>query len=154
MKKYILLFAAALMAVFLSACGIERPDTVSYVLEAEPSRLDPAMTTALAESNTELQIFEGLTRLVDDVPQPALAKSWDVSADGKTYIFHLATVLNGATVRPLRPAISNILGSASSIPTLLRKMPICSFASIRPKITLRKRPLRMKSASRPSMIKL
>ena len=45
MKKYILLFAAALMAVFLSACGIERPDTVSYVLEAEPSRLDPAMTT-------------------------------------------------------------------------------------------------------------
>jgi len=89
MKKYILLIAAVLMAAFLSACGVEQPDTVSYVLEAEPSRLDPAMTTALAESNTELQIFEGLTRLVDDVPQPALAKSWDISADGKTYIFHL-----------------------------------------------------------------
>lgn len=70
MKKYILLFVAVLMAAFLSACGVEQPDTVSYVLEAEPSRLDPAMTTALAESNTELQIFEGLTRLVDDVPQP------------------------------------------------------------------------------------
>ena len=89
MKKYILLFMAILMTVFLSACGVERPDTVSYVLEAEPSRLDPAMTTALAESNTELQIFEGLTRLVDDVPQPALAKSWDISDDGRTYIFHL-----------------------------------------------------------------
>lgn len=34
------------------------------------------MTTALVESNVELQIFEGLTRLDDDdVPQPALAES-------------------------------------------------------------------------------
>ena len=34
MKKYILLFVAVLMAAFLSACGVEKPDTVSYVLEA------------------------------------------------------------------------------------------------------------------------
>lgn len=90
MKKICLLLTCLLAAVLFSGCGIQHPDTVSYVLEAEPSRLDPAMTTALVESNTELQIFEGLTRLDDDdVPQPALAESWDISPDGKTYTFHL-----------------------------------------------------------------
>ena len=90
MKKLLLLLSCLLTAVRFSGCGIQHPDTVSYVLEAEPSRLDPAMTTALVESNVELQIFEGLTRLDDDdVPQPALAESWDISPDGKTYTFHL-----------------------------------------------------------------
>lgn len=90
MKKLLLLLSCLLTAVLFSGCGIQHPDTVSYVLEAEPSRLDPAMTTALVESNVELQIFEGLTRLDDDdVPQPALAESWDISPDGKTYTFHL-----------------------------------------------------------------
>lgn len=90
MKKLLLLLSCLMTAVLFSGCGIQHPDTVSYVLEAEPSRLDPAMTTALVESNVELQIFEGLTRLDDDdVPQPALAESWDISPDGKTYTFHL-----------------------------------------------------------------
>lgn len=79
-----------LMLVCGGCSGVQKPDTVSYVLEAEPSRLDPAMTTNLAENNTELQLFEGLTRLdKEDVPQPALAESWDVSPDGKVYTFHL-----------------------------------------------------------------
>ncbi|MCI0783277.1 MAG: peptide ABC transporter substrate-binding protein [Chloroflexi bacterium] len=35
-------------------------------------------------------VFSGLTRLsVDGTPEPALAESWDVSSDGKTYTFHL-----------------------------------------------------------------
>ncbi len=77
--------------LLLSGCGtVSRPDMVSYVLEAEPSRLDPAMTTALPENNTELQLFEGLTRLDEqNEPQPALASSWDISPDGKVYTFHL-----------------------------------------------------------------
>lgn len=91
MKKFITLLAMLLIGLALTGCTtVEKPDTVSYVLEAEPSRLDPAMTTALPENNTELQLFEGLTRLDDNnVPQPALAKSWDISPDGKTYTFHL-----------------------------------------------------------------
>lgn len=93
MKVYKFLVACfiLLLAVAISGCStVKEPDTVSYVLEAEPSRLDPAMTTALAENNTELQLFEGMTRLDEhDVPQPALAASWDISPDGKTYTFHL-----------------------------------------------------------------
>lgn len=91
MIRMLIIGVCCCLALFCGGCsGVQRPDTVSYVLEAEPSRLDPAMTTNLAENNTELQLFEGLTRLdKNDVPQPALAKSWDISPDGKTYTFHL-----------------------------------------------------------------
>ncbi len=65
-------------------------DTVRFALESEPSSLDPAKTTALAESNVELILFEGLTRLDEnEQPQPAAAKSWEISPDGTEYIFHL-----------------------------------------------------------------
>ena len=37
-------------------------------------------------------VFSGLTRLGGDgTPEPALAESWDVSSDGRTYTFHLRT---------------------------------------------------------------
>ena len=76
-RTWILGICCLLMIVCSGCSSVQQPDTVSYVLEAEPSRLDPAMTTNLAENNTELQLFEGLTRLdKDDVPQPALAASW------------------------------------------------------------------------------
>ena len=89
-RTWILGICCLLMIVCSGCSSVQQPDTVSYVLEAEPSRLDPAMTTNLAENNTELQLFEGLTRLdKDDVPQPALAASWDISPDGKVYTFHL-----------------------------------------------------------------
>lgn len=94
MKKWKYILAVLGMTVaagILGGCSmVQHPDTISYVLEAEPSRLDPAMTTTLPENNTELQLFEGLTRLDDNnIPQPALASSWDISPDGKTYTFHL-----------------------------------------------------------------
>lgn len=61
-----------------------------YALEAEPATLDPAKSTAIPESLVELQIFEGLTRLDDkDQPAPGAAESWEISADGLTYLFHL-----------------------------------------------------------------
>lgn len=91
MRKWFLVLALLVVCVIVSGCTtVEKPDTVSYVLEAEPASLDPAMTTALPENNTELQLFEGLTRLDDqNIPQPALAERWDISPDGKVYTFHL-----------------------------------------------------------------
>lgn len=75
----------------LAGCGGDaKLDTVKYVLETEPSTLDPALSTGLPESQVELQIFEGLVRLDSkDLPQPGVAKSWDISEDGLTYTFHL-----------------------------------------------------------------
>src|SRR5450756_1156848 len=63
---------------------------VTYNLGAEPPGIDPGVTIGVPESTVEMQVFDGLTRLDSkDVPQPAMAKSWTISKDGKTYIFTL-----------------------------------------------------------------
>jgi oligopeptide transport system substrate-binding protein len=90
-KRGFLALAFVLIACLMSGCsGTEKNDVVSYVVEAEPASLDPAMTTALTESNLELALYEGLTRLDEhNEPKPALASSWDISSDGRVYTFHL-----------------------------------------------------------------
>ena len=63
---------------------------VTYNLGAEPPGIDPGVTIGVPESTVEMQVFDGLTRLDSkNVPQPAMAKSWTISKDGKTYIFTL-----------------------------------------------------------------
>lgn len=61
-----------------------------FTLASEPPSLDPALMTDAQSSIVGSGLFDGLTRLNSDgEPQPAVAKDWDVSADGKTYTFHL-----------------------------------------------------------------
>ncbi|RIE16408.1 peptide ABC transporter substrate-binding protein [Candidatus Cryosericum septentrionale] len=63
---------------------------VTYNLGAEPPGIDPGITIGVPEATIEMQVFDGLTRLDNkNVPQPAIAKSWTISKDGKTYIFTL-----------------------------------------------------------------
>src|SRR5450756_2678210 len=74
---------------------------VTYNLGTEPATLDPGITATLADVNIDLQVFDGLTRLDSkSVPQPAIAKSWTISKDGKTYLFTLrdASWTNGTPV--------------------------------------------------------
>lgn len=73
---------------------------VSIAAEAEPATLDLTTTPAAAIPRILLyNVYEGLVKLDGngDV-KPLLAKDWDVSADRKTYTFHLrdnATFSNG-----------------------------------------------------------
>ena len=65
--RRIVVLCMCLIALVLVGCSEERvwqENAVVYALEAEPSDLDPAMTTSLPESIAELQIFEGLTILI------------------------------------------------------------------------------------------
>ena len=74
---------------------------VTYNLGTEPATLDPGITATLADVNIDLQVFDGLTRIDSkNVPQPAIAKSWTISKDGKTYLFTLrdASWTNGTPV--------------------------------------------------------
>jgi oligopeptide transport system substrate-binding protein len=74
---------------------------VTYNLGTEPSSIDPAVISGIPEGNIVLQVFEGLTRIDNkNVAQPAMAKSWTISKDGKTYLFTLRDALwtNGAPV--------------------------------------------------------
>ena len=58
---------------------------------AEPGDLDPHLATAFTEFNIILALGEGLTAIdeTSGLPVPATAASWDVSADGLRYTFHL-----------------------------------------------------------------
>ena len=60
-------------------------------LQLEPPHLDPTGAAAGAiDQVLYSNVFEGLTRFASDGSIVAgLAKSWDVSSDGKTYTFHL-----------------------------------------------------------------
>ncbi|WP_165849077.1 peptide ABC transporter substrate-binding protein [Candidatus Cryosericum odellii] len=52
--------------------------------------MDPAVGVTLQTLNSVEQVFDGLTRNdKQNVPQPAIAKSWTISKDLKTYIFTL-----------------------------------------------------------------
>jgi oligopeptide transport system substrate-binding protein len=76
------------LAVVPSAKAVAQE--VTYNLSTEPAAIDPAITTGIPEANIELQVFDGLTRIdKNNMPQPAIAKSWTISMDRKTYLFTL-----------------------------------------------------------------
>ncbi|HLZ65990.1 MAG TPA: peptide ABC transporter substrate-binding protein [Aliidongia sp.] len=57
---------------------------------AEPESLDPQKITGLSEANVVRDLFEPLITLdADRHPVPGAAQSWDVTADQKTWTFHL-----------------------------------------------------------------
>ena len=63
---------------------------VTYNLATEPATIDPALSQGIPEANILLQVFDGLTRIDNkNMPQPAIAKSWTISKDRKTYLFTL-----------------------------------------------------------------
>jgi len=60
------------------------------VLQGEPDNIDPNRSSFATEAAVIRQVFQPLLRFDGNLtPQPAAAASYDVSADGKTYTFHL-----------------------------------------------------------------
>lgn len=93
-KTFAVMLVMAMLVTLGVGCGKSgskgNEQTLRYALEAEPSTLDPAKSTAIPESLVELQIFEGLTRLdAKDQPVPGVAEKWEVSPDGMKYVFNL-----------------------------------------------------------------
>jgi len=82
------MFAGLLVA----GCGEDRvqPDFV-FLLGAEPESIDPGISSGQPDGRVARNIFEGL--VVNDPtdlrPVPGVARSWEVSADGLVYTFHL-----------------------------------------------------------------
>lgn len=94
MKKKILI----VISVFLSAClGCsgsiktgKNIGTLTFTLGGEVSIINPVLSSDTASSAVEGVIFSGLTKINEDLEiVPDIAKSWTVSADGKTYTFYL-----------------------------------------------------------------
>lgn len=96
MRKSLILLALA--GAFAAASVAATPvfaqgrTDVNIAIQLEPPSLDPTTGGAAAaiRSVTYGNIFEGLTKIDrDGAVQPLLAKSWDISADGLVYTFHL-----------------------------------------------------------------
>lgn len=57
---------------------------------SEPLTLDPQKSTGVWEDRIESDVLMGLTQSgPDGAPVPGMAKSWETSADGLTWTFHL-----------------------------------------------------------------
>ncbi|MFN4206000.1 MAG: ABC transporter substrate-binding protein [Agrobacterium albertimagni] len=86
--------AAALSAAMIAAqpASAQTPPNVLVVGQiAEPKSLDPHTVTATNDFRILVNVYEGLVRFKDGTLEiePALAESWDISEDGKTYTFKL-----------------------------------------------------------------
>jgi peptide/nickel transport system substrate-binding protein len=90
-----LLLALPLSLVGVAARAQEKPKlggTLVASIGGEPSTLNPDITTDFYPYVIDGPIFSKIATLgPDSQPVPDLAKSWEISPDGKVYTFHLNT---------------------------------------------------------------
>lgn len=78
--------------LFFGSVMAQTPPNVLIVGQiAEPKSLDPQTVTAVNDFRILMNLYDGLVRYRDGAleVEPALAESWRVSEDGKTYTFEL-----------------------------------------------------------------
>ena len=104
-RRVALGLAAVVALSALAGCtsgGSGGPEKViRYNMAADPRSLDPAVMTDLTAFSAENQMFEGLVRIGEKGPEPAMAADWQVSGDGLTYTFHLRPGLKWSNGDPL-----------------------------------------------------
>ncbi len=108
-------------------------DQVLYrSLSAEPTDLDPQLITSLPGINVASALFEGLVAEdpVDLHPLPGVAESWEVSADGLTYIFHLRSNARWSNGEPVTAtdfvwSIQRVLGKNLGAGNVAFVFPLC-----------------------------
>lgn len=84
------------IAIWINSCqNVDNSKFSNYFFYNEDQNittLDPAFVKAQSEIWAVSQIFEGLVEYDDSLNiKPCLAKSWNISDDGKTYTFNLRT---------------------------------------------------------------
>jgi oligopeptide transport system substrate-binding protein len=88
----IAVFIATLVAVGLTFSSSQKDAAdFRFVNGTEPKTLDPQTMTGSPESRIARELFEGLTRRDPKSlrPVPGMAESWEISPDGRRYVFHL-----------------------------------------------------------------
>ncbi|MGP8202253.1 MAG: peptide ABC transporter substrate-binding protein [Limisphaerales bacterium] len=94
------------LAVVLALAGCTRSEPradLVMINGPDPETLDPALVTSLEGLRVVAGVFEGLARNdpVTAAPVPGLARSWEISPDGRVYTFHLRDNLFWGTGEPI-----------------------------------------------------
>ncbi len=89
-----LLLGLTILSLVLAGCSfpgkVDKSKTIIMRLGAEPTILNPILTTDSASSSVAGNLFDGLLKLDENLEWvPELASSYTVSADKKTYTFKL-----------------------------------------------------------------
>ena len=75
---------------------------ITLNLGTEPPTLDPALAVDLTSGTVIDQLYQGLTSFDEQSRViPAVASKWDISHDGKVYIFHLRKDANWSDGSPV-----------------------------------------------------
>lgn len=70
--------------------GLAAEQVLSRTIDTAPPALDPSLISDIPSQHVLDDLFEGLTVIqLDGHVGPGVAKSWDISADGLTWVFHL-----------------------------------------------------------------
>ena len=78
------LASLALAGLLLAGTAAKADTVINRGNGAEPETLDPQKLTGVPEANIAYDLYEGLATLDDHGnPTGGVAKSWDVSDDGK-----------------------------------------------------------------------
>ena len=101
------LIAAACAAALLGAAGAAQAKTLVYCSEGSPENFNPMINTTGTTFDANRPIYNRLLefKLGTTEVGPGLAESWDVSADSKTFTFHLrknAAWHSSKTFKPTR----------------------------------------------------
>jgi oligopeptide transport system substrate-binding protein len=94
------------MAIAIGGCSTSKKKAegthLRYALSAEPESIDPRMSTSLSAGTVQAQLFEGLTTLDENNrPVAAAAERWEVSPDGRKYVFYLRPGLKWSNGDPV-----------------------------------------------------
>ena len=102
----ICLLSSALVFLTSGCARHEPPADVTIINGTEPESLDPHIVTGVPEMRLTKALFDGLTKLDahTGAPIPALAERWEISPDGRVYIFFLRTNAVWSTGEPITSA--------------------------------------------------
>lgn len=94
MTKFFSILSSILIIAMLASCSNHHDHSDKMIFRynevAGISTLDPAFAKDQALIWATSQLYNGLVRLDEKLEvQPSIAHSWDISADGLTYTFHL-----------------------------------------------------------------
>lgn len=96
---------AALLAASMAMPAFAQAQVLQIGADQSPAGLDPHIATAFSTFQINSVIYEGLTAVDNNLRViPALAASWTISQDQKTYVFTLRANVRFHDGTPMEPA--------------------------------------------------